>query len=144
MDALDRKILAILATDSGLTAEQLGTRIGLSASATHRRVKLLEAAGDILGYRAVLSASARGNPNTVFVAVTLKDQRRETLAAFELAARRAPEVVEAHLVTGEFDYMLKLHIPAGHSYERVHREQLADMPGVQRLVTQFSISTIVE
>jgi len=142
-DNIDRKIIKQLADNSGLTSEQLGACIGLSASATHRRVKLLEDAGLIRGYRAVLSPAARGNPSTVFVAVTLTDQRRETLAAFEAAVARASEVADAHLITGESDYMLKVLVKEGDSFERVHRDLLAALPGVQRLVTQVSIRTIV-
>lgn len=143
IDAIDRKIIEFLGNDSGCTSEQLGSRIGLSASATHRRVKMLETAGFIRGYRAVLSPAARGNPATVFVAVTLTDQRRETLAAFEAAVARAPEITEAHLITGEFDYMLKVLVREGDSFERVHRDLLAALPGVQRLVTQVSIRAVV-
>ncbi len=143
-DMIDRKIIAVLDKDSSLTSEQLGARVGLSASAAHRRVKLLEEAGTIRGYRAVLSAAARGNPSTVYVAVTLTDQRRETLLAFETAVVRAPEIAEGHLITGDSDYMLKVMVKEGDSFERVHRELLAALPGVQRLVTQVSIRTIVE
>jgi DNA-binding Lrp family transcriptional regulator len=88
IDGLDRKILDVLARDSDVTAAQLGERIGLSASAAHRRVKLLEEAGLIAGYRAKLSRAARGEPTIVFVSVTLKDQAQETLARFEDAIRR--------------------------------------------------------
>jgi Lrp/AsnC family leucine-responsive transcriptional regulator len=142
-DAIDRKIICELASNSGWTSEQLGARVGLSASATHRRVKLLEESGIITGYRAVLSPAGRGNPTTIFVAVTLTDQRRETLDAFETSVARADEVAEAHLITGEFDYMLRLLVKEGDSFERVHRDILAALPGVQRLVTQFSIRTVV-
>lgn len=143
-DMIDRKIIAVLDKDSSLTSEQLGARVGLSASAAHRRVKLLEETGTIRGYRAILSPAARGNPATVYVAVTLTDQRRETLAAFETAVARAPEIAEGHLITGDSDYMLKVLVKEGDSFERVHRELLAALPGVQRLVTQVSIRTIVE
>lgn len=143
LDAIDRKIIEQLATNSGWTSEQLGTRIGLSGSATHRRVKLLEEAGYIEGYRAMLSPAARGNPSTVYVAVTLTDQRRETLDAFEAAVARAAEVAEAHLITGDSDYMLKVMVKEDESFERVHRDLLAALPGVQRLVTQVSIRTVV-
>ncbi|MFM9852202.1 MAG: Lrp/AsnC family transcriptional regulator [Sphingomonadaceae bacterium] len=142
MDALDRKIIEQLATDSSVTSEQLGTRIGLSPSATHRRVQMLEASGMISGYRARLGRAARGNPTTVYVSVTLADQTQPTLAAYEAAILACPDVREAHLMTGESDYLLKVEIAETDSYERVHRDILAAMPGVRRLVTQFSIRTI--
>jgi len=142
MDSIDSKILAQLARDSGLTSEQLGTKIGLSASATHRRVKALEEAGAILGYRARLSQAARGNPSTVFVHVTLTDQRQSTMVAFESALGRTTQVAEAYLMSGESDYLLKVLVRADDSYERVHRQILSALPGVQRLVTQFTIRTL--
>jgi len=74
LDQIDRKILAALGDESDVTSARLGERVGLSPSAAHRRVKLLEAAGLIAGYRAKLSREARGNPSIFFVSVTLKDQ----------------------------------------------------------------------
>ena len=143
MDGVDSKILEWLAMDSSLTSEQLGDRIGLSPSATHRRIKLLEGDGLILGYGARLSRAARGNPSTVFVSVTLVDQRRETMESFEAAIATSPVVAEAHLMSGEYDYLLKAEIPESDSFERVHREILAALPGVHRLVTHFSIRSVI-
>lgn len=144
MDAIDRRILGALRADASLTNGALAEAVGLSASAAHRRVKLLEGAGFIQGYRARLSASARGHPATVFVAVTLKDQTEETLSRFEAALKRCDEVAEAHLMSGESDYLLKLAVPADHSFERLHRDTLARLPGIQRLVTHFSIRAVVD
>ena len=142
MDAYDRKILAALQADSRLTHQELGARIGLSPSATHRRVKLLEEQGIIAGYRAMLSPAAFGPVTTILCAVTLVDQRKETLDRFETAAARCPQVVEGHLMSGEFDYMLKIRISGDDSYERLHRETLSMWPGVQRLVSNFAIRAI--
>jgi Lrp/AsnC family transcriptional regulator, leucine-responsive regulatory protein len=142
MNETDRKILAQLRRDSGLTSEQLGAKIGLSPSATHRRVKALEEDGAILGYRARLSLSARGNPSAVFVHVTLTDQRQATMMAFERALGETDQVAEAFLMSGQSDYLLKVHVRADDSYERVHREILSALPGVQRLVSQFTIRTL--
>ncbi|MEW6598115.1 MAG: Lrp/AsnC family transcriptional regulator [Pseudomonadota bacterium] len=144
MDALDRKILDALKRDSARTSADIAGEIGLSPSATHRRIKLLESEGLIQGYRARLSRGARGHPTTVFVSVTLKDQAQETLARFEQAVRREPDIEEAHLMSGDSDYLLKVAVRADDSFERVHRDTLARLPGVQRLVSQFSIRTVVE
>lgn len=141
-DKIDEKILSFLALDSGLTSERLGKEIGLSPSATHRRVKLLEESGLIQGYQARLSPEALGNPSTVFVSVTLVDQRQPTLIAFEEAIQKTSVVREAHLMSGESDYLLKVLVRDGDTYERVHREILAALPGVHRLVTQFTIRTV--
>ena len=142
MNSIDRKIIETLARDSNVTSEQLGGIVGLSPSATHRRVRLLEETGMILGYRARLGCAARGNPTTVYVSVTLSDQSQSTLIAYEAAIGNCAEVREAHLMSGESDYLLKVEIVETDSYERVHRDILATMPGVRRLITQFSIRTI--
>lgn len=142
MDNLDSKIIAQLAIDSGVTSEQLGERVGLSPSAAHRRVKALEQSGLILGYRARLSDAARGNPSTVFVSVTLTDQRQATMIAFEQALARTSQVTEAHLMSGVSDYLIKVLVREDDSYERIHREVLSVLPGVHRLVTQFTIRTL--
>ncbi|WP_301750883.1 Lrp/AsnC family transcriptional regulator [uncultured Erythrobacter sp.] len=142
MDGIDRKILDLLAEDSRLTGEQLGERVGLSPSAAHRRVKALEESGAILGYRARLSAAARGNPSTVFVQVTLTDQRQATMLAFESAMANTPQIVEAYLMSGQSDYLIKVLVREQDSYERIHREILSALPGVQRLVSQFTIRTL--
>jgi Lrp/AsnC family leucine-responsive transcriptional regulator len=142
MDSIDSKILAQLGADSGVTSEDLGARVGLSPSAAHRRVKALEQQGMILGYRARLSAAARSNPSTMFVSVTLTDQRQATMMAFEQALARTAQVSEAHLMSGESDYLLKVLVREDDSYERIHREVLSALPGVHRLITQFTIRTL--
>lgn len=144
MDSIDRNILRALRKNADLTNSALGQAVGLSPSAAHRRVQQLETGGMILGYRARLSPAARGDPSTVFVTVTLKDQTEDTLGRFESALHRCPEVVEAHLMSGESDYLLKLAIRAEDGFERLHRDTLARLPGVQRLVSHFSIRTIVD
>lgn len=142
MDRIDRKILDLLSQDSRLTGEALGERVGLSPSAAHRRVKALEESGAILGYRARLSRAARGNPSTVFVQVTLTDQRQATMLAFEAALARTEQVAEAYLMSGQSDYLVKVLVRDDDSYERIHREILSALPGVQRLVSQFTIRTL--
>ncbi|NCQ20115.1 MAG: Lrp/AsnC family transcriptional regulator [Sphingomonadales bacterium] len=142
MDRIAGKILDLLAQDSRLTGEQLGEHVGLSPSAAHRRVKALEESGAILGYRARLSRAARGHPSTVFVQVTLTDQRQATMLAFEQAMASTPQIVEAYLMSGQSDYLIKVLVRDDDSYERIHREILSVLPGVQRLMSQFTIRTL--
>lgn len=144
MDRIDRKILSQLARDASLTSEQLGDKVGLSPSAVHRRVKALEQAGMIRGYRARLSDEARGNPSTMFVQVTLADQRQATMMAFEQALERTSHIVAAYLLSGESDYLLKVEVAEDDSYERVHRDILSALPGVLRLVTQMTLRTLLK
>ena len=143
LDAIDRRILAALAADSSLTSAALGERVGLSASAAHRRVAQLRERGAIAGFRAVLSRAARGHPTSVMVNVTLRDQRQDTMAAFEREVRDCPEVAECFLMSGEADYLLHVEVPTGDTFERIHREVLARLAGVTRLASHFVIREVV-
>ena len=142
LDEFDHKILIELERDGALTSAALAERVGLSPSACHRRVKAMETAGVIEGYAVLLSERALGRSATVFVAVTLDNQRRETMAAFERAVAQCREVQDCHLMSGESDYLLRIVIADDDRYERVHQETLSRLPGVRRLVSNFTIRTV--
>ncbi len=142
MDRMDRTILLALQASSGLTHAALGEKVGLSASACHRRVKALEESGAIDRYVAILSEAALGRRSVIFIAATLDNQRRETLDAFERAITACAEVLDAHLMSGEFDYLLRVVVAEGDSYERIHKEVLSALPGVRRLVSNFAIKQV--
>ncbi|AXJ94289.1 MULTISPECIES: Lrp/AsnC family transcriptional regulator [unclassified Sphingomonas] len=143
LDALDRRILTQLAGNSDLTSAELGDAVGLSPSAAHRRVATLRERGYIAGYRAILSKAARGDPSTVLVNVTLRDQREETMAAFEREIVDCREVRECFLMSGEADYMLHVEVRRDDTFERIHRETLSRLPGVARLASHFVIREVV-
>lgn len=143
LDSFDRRILAALEGDSDLTSAELGERVGLSASAAHRRVGQLRERGLIRGFRAVLSRAARGDPTSVMVNVTLRDQRQETMAAFEAEVADCPAVSDCFLMSGEADYLLHVEVPRSDTFERIHRETLATLPGVTRLASHFVIREVL-
>ena len=95
MDRIDRKILAELHTDGRLSLTELADRVGLSLSPCHRRVRALEEAGVILGYRAVLAPSELGLNFSAMVFVTLREVTRQAVADFEAALPEIPQIVEA-------------------------------------------------
>jgi len=142
LDSFDRELIKVLRNDARATAAELGEKVGLSPSAAHRRVKLLEQRGIITGYRAVIAESVQGKQGMVFVHVTLQDQRRETFEKFEKAVVQIAAIEECHLMSGEADYLLKIVLRESLSYEDVHRDVLSSMPGVSKLVSQFSIRTV--
>ena len=142
LDALDRKILSHLVVSSDLTSAELGEKVGLSPSAAHRRVGSLKERGLIAGFRAVLSKAARGNPSVVMVNVTLRDQREETMAAFERQIVEVPEIRDCFLMSGEADYMLHVEVRRDDTFERIHREPLSRRPGVTRLASHFVIREV--
>jgi Lrp/AsnC family transcriptional regulator, leucine-responsive regulatory protein len=143
LDHLDRRILGQLVVNCDLTSAELGEIVGLSTSAAHRRVGTLREKGMIAGYRAVLSREARGNPTVVMVNVTLKDQRQETMAAFEKEIMECPEVRDCFLMSGEADYMVHVEVRRDDSFERIHRETLSRLPGVTRLASHFVIREVI-
>jgi Lrp/AsnC family transcriptional regulator, leucine-responsive regulatory protein len=142
LDSFDRELINVLRLNARATAAELGEKVGLSPSAAHRRVKILETKGVISGYRAVIAENVQGKQGTVFVHVTLTDQRRETFEKFEKAALACTAIEECHLMSGEADYLLKIVLRDSLSYEDVHRDVLSTMPGISKLVSTFSIRVV--
>lgn len=142
IDTLDARILRALQRDSAPSVAVLADAIGLSQSACHRRIKALEEAGIIEGYRARLSARALGLTLNVFVEISLTSQSEEALEAFEAAARRADEILECHLTTGEADYILRVAARDMADYDMIHRRCLSRLPGVSSMKTIFSLRNI--
>ena len=143
LDAIDRRILAVLQKDSRVTNAELSERVNLSPSACHRRVQRLEAEGVIDRYVALLDARRLGWPTTVFVEITLSGQADELLDAFEAAVRRVPDVLECHLMAGSADYLLKVVAQDTDDFARIHRQYLARLPGVAQMHSSFALRTVL-
>ena len=142
LDDIDAALLGALQADGRLTNADLADRVGLSPSACHRRVKALEGDGVIAGYSARLNANQVGRGLTVIVLVTLENQKRETMEAFETAVAGIEHVSDCYLTTGAEDYFLQLQVRDARDYERVHRERLSGLPGVARLVSNIAMRTV--
>jgi Lrp/AsnC family transcriptional regulator, leucine-responsive regulatory protein len=141
-DALDSRILRALQDDCRISIADLGERVGLSASACHRRVKLLEDAGLISGYVARLDPRALGYTLEFFIEVALKTQGDKAFDQFERAVSATPEILECHLMAGGTDYMLRIVARDSADFERIHREVLAKLPNVARLESNLAIRTV--
>lgn len=128
IDETDRKILRALRTDGRLTNLKLAEQVGLSPTPCWNRVKALEDAGVIEGYAALLNQKALGLPDTVMIEVTLEHHDDDTLARFGEAITRLPQVVEAFLVTGEYDYLIKVAVAGTEGYEEFLRKRLYKLP----------------
>ena len=144
MDALDRKILAVLQQDGRLTITELAGRVGLSVSPCHRRLRELERSGAIRGYRAVVDADALGLSFEALVFVTMGREDRETLLAFEAAVAAIPQVVQAQRLFGDPDYLLRIVTTDLAAYQRLQDEQLSALPGVQRMTSTLVMKRIVQ
>ncbi len=142
LDSIDRRILDTLQKQGRLSNQDLSERVGLSPSASHRRVQRLEEEGFIAGYVALLDPRRLGRRTLVFVEITLEGQADEVLDAFEKAVARVPEVLECHLMAGTADYLLKVVATDTEDFARIHRRSLATLPGVRGLQSSFALRTV--
>ena len=142
LDPIDKRILEALQKQGRLSNQDLSERVGLSPSASHRRVQRLEEEGFIAGYVALLDPRRLGRRTTVFVEITLEGQADEILAAFETAVARIPEVLECHLMAGSADYLLKVVATDTEDFARIHRRSLATLPGVRGMQSSFALRTV--
>ena len=143
-DRFDRAIMRALTANGRLTNAALAEKVGLSASACSRRLDRLEAEGAIAGYHARLSPRAAGHPVTVFVYLALAGQQERQLAEFEAAVRRCPNVTACFLMSGEYDYILRIAARDLDDFERIHKTYLSAFPHVTRLNSAFALRAIFE
>jgi len=142
LDLADRKILSILRSEGRLTVNELANRVGLSSSPCWSRVRHLEEIGVIKHYSAVIDHIAIGLKDLVFIEVTLDKHDDKVLARFGDALARIPEVIEAHLVTGDYDYLVKVAVADTTHYERFLREKLYRIQGIRHTRSTFSLRTL--
>jgi Lrp/AsnC family leucine-responsive transcriptional regulator len=142
IDRIDRKLLVALQQDARLTTEQLGRKVGLSASPCARRVRLLEAAGVIKAYVAVVDQSKVGLPISVFASIKLERQREEELDRFAEAVARWPEIVDCYLMTGQRDYLLRIVVKDLPAYETFLKQKLTRLEGVASIESSFALGQV--
>jgi DNA-binding Lrp family transcriptional regulator len=144
IDSIDRRILNELQADGRQTNADLAVAVGLSPSATLRRVRALEEAGVIDRYVTLISREAAGRATTVFVEISLASQSERMLDAFEAAIVDCPEVMSCHLMAGNADYLVQVACANVEDFERVHRTYLAQLPGVSRLRSSFALRAVCQ
>ncbi|MGB3553434.1 MAG: Lrp/AsnC family transcriptional regulator [Jannaschia sp.] len=142
IDETDARLLRLVQVDATLSAADLSARVALSPSACHRRLQRLAAAGIVTGHVALLDPRRVGRPTTVFVEISLSTQADEVLDAFEAAVARIPDVLECHLMTGAYDYLLKVVARDSDDFARIHRRHLARLPGVAKMQSSFALKTV--
>lgn len=116
LDAINLRLLGELRRDPRLSMAELGRRVGMSSPSVTERVRRLEEAGIIMGYRLDVSAAALGLPLTAYVRIRPDPGQ---LAKVAELAQRLPEVVECHRITGEDCFILKIHFPAMDQLDRI-------------------------
>ena len=142
LDAIDRKILALLQDDCRLTMQEIAERVGLSASPCHRRIRIMEEAGIIRRYIALVDQRKAGLPVSVFISIKLERQREKDLEAFAKAISRWPEVLECYLMTGHRDYLLRVVVEDLAAYEKFLKQKLTLVPGVASIESSFALDQI--
>jgi Lrp/AsnC family leucine-responsive transcriptional regulator len=141
IDAIDRKILEILQTNSNITNAQLAQEVGLSPAPTLERVKKLETAGVIRSYHAVIDTVSVGMGVSTFVMVTLKGHNRDNIEKFMKAISAIDEVVECHHLTGQADFILKIVAPDIPQYQKLMLEKVSNIEVVDSLQSMVILST---
>ncbi|HVY14643.1 MAG TPA: Lrp/AsnC family transcriptional regulator [Rhodopila sp.] len=143
IDRLDLAILEVLQRDGRATAAELGEAAGLSASPSHRRQKMLEEAGVIQRYVALLDQEQVGLPINVFVTVRMADHADETLRVFERAVEACPEVMEMYEMSGAADFLMRVVAADVASYEAFLRGRLTKIPGVKSFESSLALKRVV-
>jgi Lrp/AsnC family leucine-responsive transcriptional regulator len=142
LTAMDRKILRALQQDGRMTIQALAEGVGVSASSCLRRIRQMETAGIIAGYSATVDQKAVGLPVSVFISIKLERQRAHELDAFGEAISRWPEVMECYLMTGQFDFLLRVVCADLEAYEQFLREKLTQVEGVASIESSFSLGQV--
>jgi Lrp/AsnC family leucine-responsive transcriptional regulator len=142
LDAIDRKILQSLQTDGRMSLAELSEEVGLSPSPCLRRVRLLEKAGIIKRYVAMVDQQSVGLPVSVFVSLKLESQRQQMLANFGKLVARWPEVLECYLMTGPRDYLLRVVVEDLAAYERFLKQKLTRVEGIASIESSFALEQV--
>lgn len=145
LDRADLKLLELLQRDGRTTVQALSEAIHLSARATLNRVRKLESEGLIEGYRALINRAVLGEQICVFAEIALKDQRQAAVQRFEKRMAAAPEVVACYVISGRYDYLVRIACPHLAHYHRLISAWLDDASlGVEKIVTNIELQTIKE
>jgi Lrp/AsnC family leucine-responsive transcriptional regulator len=144
LDSIDRRILRELQADGRVSYTELAPKVGLTTSPCLERVRRLERAGVVKGYTAVIEPRALGTGLLVFVELSLTYTSPEIFADFKRAIAHLPEILECHLVSGDFDYLIKARIPDMNAYRALLGELLRHLPGVRNSKTLVVMEEVKE
>lgn len=142
MDAKDRQIIRALQLDGRLTNQDLAERVSLSPSPCLRRVRQLEQSGVIQGYTALIDQKLYGLPLTVFIHIRLERHFEEVIRTFEERIRGLDEILDAFVMSGDSDYLLRVIVESLEAYERFVREKLHPIPGIGSIDTSFAYGVV--
>jgi Lrp/AsnC family leucine-responsive transcriptional regulator len=143
-DKFDLAILRALLQDSRRTLQDIGAEVGLSPTSCWSRIRKLESAGVIKRYTVDLDAAKLGYHDSVIVQLTLESHSDETLYEFGRVLATIPEIQEAYLVSGDYDYYIRIAVRDTRDYERLLREKLYKIPGIRHSQSHFVLRVLKE
>ncbi len=141
-DAADLRILDILIRDSRTPLQEIGEAVGLSTTSCWNRIKRMTEAGVLQGYTVRVDLPSLGWEDVVVVQVTLDNHSEETLYEFGRQLEQIPEVLEALLISGDYDYFIRIAVKDTRDYERLLRERLYKIPGIRHSKSSFVLRTL--
>jgi len=143
LDHIDHKILEHLQRNARITNAELADKVGLSPTPCLRRLRRLESDGIIKGYHTEINREALGVNVTVIILVKLEREDDKTLREFEDSIKDRDEVVECYLVTGKFDYFIRVVVPSLSAYESFLSETMLRMPNISTVESSFTLREVV-
>lgn len=144
LDGMDIAILRVMQTEGRISNAALAERVGLSQSACSRRLDILEKTGVIRGYHARFSHKALDYRMIAIVHISLSGQFAKTLNEFEAAVKLCPNVLVCYLMSGEYDYVLRIAARDLEDYERIHRDWLSALPHVVKINSSFALREVID
>lgn len=139
IDDIDRKILRLLREDAHLTTQEIADKVGLSQTPCWSRIKRLEDQGVITGYVALLNPEKIGKPMSVIIEINLDMHDDEKIENFSRHLSQLPEVTDAYLTTGEYDYVIMAAVEDTEDYEQFLRKRLLKFPGIRHAKSTFCL-----
>lgn len=144
LDKFDLAILSVLQQDARASLQDISAQVGLSATPCWNRIKKMETEGVIQGYTVRIDPAAIGFTETVIVQLTLESHTDQVLEVFGQALQDIPEVLEAYLISGDYDYYIRIAVRDTRDYERLLRERLYRIPGIRHSKSSFVLRRLKE
>ncbi len=141
-DKIDQKILQLIQQDAGIPTSEIAERVNLSQPPCWRRIKRLEDEGYILARVGLLNPTKLGLNMVIYTEVKLSANGRQEVHEFEKSIRTFPEVTECYVMLGRIDFLLRIVTKDVESYERLFRNRLSQLPGVQELNSSVAMSVV--
>ena len=142
LDTTDLRILQLLQENAQFTLKEISQKINLSMTPTHDRIKRLEQEKVIDRYVTILNKKMLGNPMMVYCNITLDKQQKNHFEEFEAAIIQFPEVIECSVISGSFDYLLKVIVKDMSAYNEFYQKKLSDLQSVAHISSSFVMSEV--